>query len=119
MYDQRRMGGPLSKVSVGGGVWRIKWHPSCWEEEDGGAASREKRGRVLVAAMHGGCRIVDLPSLGGYAGEEEELPASVLSEFNAHESMAYGADWIWFGDDSKGEAAASCSFYDRQAFIWG
>ena len=109
IYDSRKKDEPMTKFTVGGGVWRIKWHPSC-------------RGKMLVAAMHGGCRVVNVPALnsthqnadGGdvYAGGE------VLSEFTAHESMAYGADWLCFDTPSREEVAASCSFYDRRAFLW-
>jgi len=110
IWDVRRMGGgPLAKVDdVGGGVWRIRWHP-------------KDEGRLLVGAMHGGCRVVEVPGLGrdssGGGGEDGGggLEASVVKEFTEHESMAYGADWLLYG---KSEAAASCSFYDRQAFIW-
>ncbi len=110
LYDYRMMNEPLSTVSVGGGVWRIKWHPSTW--------SGESRfcGKLLVAAMHGGCRVVNFPSLNGNLEEYATEEAEILSEFTAHESMAYGADWISFS--SELEAAASCSFYDRKAFIW-
>jgi diphthamide biosynthesis protein 7 len=111
LYDYRKMAEPLSKVPVGGGVWRIKWHPSTWSGES------SCRGKLLVAAMHGGCRIVNFPSLDGGVEEYTAEEADVLSEFTAHESMAYGADWISFGSPEL-EAAASCSFYDRKAFIW-
>ena len=108
---------PLSRVDVGGGVWRVKWHP------------RDK-GRILVGAMHGGCRVVDIPYLSSNSNwrhnennnDVDDVDASrsydmhIKREFVAHESMAYGADWIYL--DGQYEAAASCSFYDRQAFIW-
>ena len=115
LYDYRKMDEPLSKVSVGGGVWRIKWHPSTWS--GGCRESSSCRGKLLVAAMHGGCRVVDFPSLNGGQKEYSTEEACILSEFTAHESMAYGADWISFGSPEL-EAAASCSFYDRKAFIW-
>ncbi|KAL9189625.1 hypothetical protein ACHAXT_009300 [Thalassiosira profunda] len=106
LYDNRKMDRPLAKVGVGGGVWRIKWHP-------GGEAG--DLGKMLVAAMHGGCRVVDIPTLG--STEREEHAVQMLTEFTAHESMAYGADWLWFGAPTS-DAVASCSFYDRQAFLW-
>ena len=105
LYDYRKLAEPLSKVSVGGGVWRIKWHPSTCNVV--GCTENSCYGKVLVAAMHGGCRIVE------FSAKE----AAILSKFTAHESMAYGADWISFGLPEH-EAAASCSFYDRKAFIW-
>jgi len=101
---------PMTKVCVGGGVWRIKWHPSCWDDKS------HDRGKMLVAAMHGGCRVVNLPTLGNQS-DGDDASVETLSEFTAHESMAYGADWVSFGQSSR-EAAASCSFYDRQAFMW-
>lgn len=106
-YDYRKMDQPTSKVHVGGGVWRIKWHPSCYYGN--AEVDITQRGKMLVAAMHGGCRVVNTPILGG------DCDVKILSEFTAHESMAYGADWICSG---KCEVVASCSFYDRQAFIW-
>ena len=108
IYDYRKMDQPMSKVHVGGGVWRIKWHPSCYNREAEGDTSHS--GKMLVAAMHGGCRVVNVPILGGDDGDVE-----IISQFTAHESMAYGADWI---SSDKCEIVASCSFYDRQAFIW-
>jgi len=108
IYDYRKMDQPMSKVHVGGGVWRIKWHPSCYNREEEGDISHS--GKMLVAAMHGGCTVVNVPILGGDDGDVE-----ILSQFTAHESMAYGADWI---SSNKCEVVASCSFYDRQAFIW-
>ena len=109
IYDNRKMDQPMTKVCVGGGVWRIKWHPSCGDDES--------HGKMLVAAMHGGCRVVNVPALNAHSdGDVDNV--EILSKFTAHESMAYGADWVWSGHSSCA-AAASCSFYDRQAFIWG
>jgi len=108
VYDYRKMDQPMSKVHVGGGVWRIKWHPSYYHKVVEGDISHS--GKMLVAAMHGGCRVANVPILGGDDGDVE-----ILSQFTAHESMAYGADWI---SSNKCEVVASCSFYDRQAFIW-
>jgi len=97
IWDMRKLQTPLSKIeSVGGGVWRIKWHP-----EDGT--------KMLIGAMHGGCRLVTVSNL---FDSIEPLSLEVVREFTDHESMAYGADWLC------NHAAASCSFYDRQAFIW-
>lgn len=96
---------PMGRIGVGGGVWRAKWHPMQNE-------------KLLVAAMHGGCRIVNIPCLLNTQLEMNvsECEMNIVKEFIHHKSMAYGADWIHL--DGKYEAAASCSFYDRQAFIW-
>jgi len=110
IYDMRKLSGePLGKVNVGGGVWRIKWHP-------------KDASRMLVASMHGGCRLVDvpnieLPSISSLVSDHTEFKMNIVKEFTEHKSMAYGADWIC-GENGGFESAASCSFYDCQAFIW-
>jgi diphthamide biosynthesis protein 7 len=84
---------------LGGGVWRIQWHP-------------ERDDRMLLAVMHGGCRVVELDP------DDDFKPIlKVVKEFTKHESMAYGADWL-VNDDDTIEAAASCSFYDRACYLW-
>ena len=121
VYDHRKMDMPLWKMGVGGGVWRIKWHPLCWDTTN--TSTKGYYGKMLVAAMHGGCRVLDFEELNSWSekktcddkrGDDE---VKVLSKFTAHESMAYGSDWLWFGQSTI-ESVASCSFYDRQAFLW-
>lgn len=93
---------------VGGGIWRIQWHP----HDDN---------RILLAAMHGGCRILQMSHIVGSSNESESLTVDDVAEFTKHESMAYGADWLVWKDADRGinfEAVASCSFYDRAAYIW-
>ncbi|XP_033109190.1 diphthine methyltransferase-like isoform X2 [Anneissia japonica] len=73
LWDTRQMKSPLSKTSVGGGVWRLKWHPS--------------NGQFLLAAcMHNGFFILDCSSINGE-------PQRVISSYDRHESLAYGVDW--------------------------
>ncbi|KAL7548273.1 hypothetical protein ACHAWF_011565 [Thalassiosira exigua] len=110
IYDHRKLDEPLMKACVGGGVWRIKWHPSCHNDETHGS------GKMLVAAMHGGCCVLNAPTLSAQ-WDGEVGPIEKVSKFTAHESMAYGADWLWF-NKSNSTVAASCSFYDRQIFMW-
>ncbi len=107
IWDMRRVGPgvePLAEVNVGGGVWRIKWHPTIKE-------------RILVGAMHGGCRVVMVPGLNLEEDDgTQSISIEITKDFTGHKSMAYGADWLH--GHNHIEAAASCSFYDRQAFIW-
>jgi diphthamide biosynthesis protein 7 len=106
IFDMRKISGePLANIHVGGGVWRVKWHPT-------------DESRILVGAMHGGCRIVDVPSIVALPNSDDCIidATRITKEFTEHESMAYGADWI--SDEDNYEAAVSCSFYDRKAFIW-
>jgi WD40 repeat protein len=108
---------PVAKVdSCGGGIWRLKWHPA-------------DSTKLLVGAMHGGCRVLDVSI--------DSSSMEILSSFKLHESMAYGADWLPQQtnsisiNDSGGENpfckeqssltsyfAGSCSFYDQHACIW-
>jgi len=108
IWDMRMLseGIPMSKCDdVGGGIWRTKWHP-------------QEKNKMLVAAMHGGCCILDIQNL---VNDESSVDdnignISVKNRFTAHESMAYGADWLYCANQF--DAAASCSFYDRKCFIW-
>ncbi|GKY91953.1 hypothetical protein MPSEU_000166900 [Mayamaea pseudoterrestris] len=134
LYDTRYMK-PLCKSSaLGGGIWRLKWHPL-------------RNDRLLVAAMHGGARVVDFDGLDSYAhasmsenemGSDSPTPAtipessptsssnmisySITKEFCEHKSMCYGADWLVHRqsgrDGPQFEAAATCSFYDKATYLW-
>lgn len=107
LYDVRYLSSrkPLGHSGpLGGGIWRIKWHP--YDDN-----------RILVAAMHGGCRIIQID------GSEETPPLlTATKEFTEHTSMAYGADWLVCNHPSEEsgyfEAAASCSFYDKAVHLW-
>jgi diphthamide biosynthesis protein 7 len=136
LLDMRHTQQPLCRSrKAGGGIWRIKWHP--YNDR-----------RVLVAAMHGGCRVFNVKGFYDYLQQQEQMlptppvplyaPPSILpsassssqdgmyfkltKKFTEHESMAYGADWLVCRHpnhrNSYFEAAASCSFYDRAAFVW-
>jgi WD40 repeat protein len=117
---------PLCHSSkLGGGIWRIKWHPVSDD-------------RLLVGAMHGGCRVLriqgwnDIHEDGGVAANdttggvtvEDSSPRirmKVTKKFTEHESMAYGADWLVCQHPTRNgyfEAAASCSFYDNAVYLW-
>jgi diphthamide biosynthesis protein 7 len=90
----------------GGGIWRIKWHP-------------KNDNRLLLGAMHGGCRVVDLVTNEGGDDEGRSLEMQIHQSFTRHKSMAYGADWL-VGSRPGGliETAASCSFYDKALYVW-
>lgn len=102
-WDSRQMKRPLNSVSVGGGVWRIRFKPRC---ED----------LILVACMYNGFYLLD-----------QNL--QVLSKYTEeHQSICYGADWSYLcsGSNSHGFShlsennsalAATCSFYDRKLCV--
>ncbi len=104
---------PLTEVDVGGGAWRIKWHPSSARKHD-----------LLVASMHDGFKVVrfgpasvdDGPTTpwGGFLG-----PAAIINRKDDHESMAYGADWAHCAPRADGTTIiGGCSFYDLKMSVW-
>ncbi|KAL2227975.1 diphthine methyltransferase homolog isoform X1 [Sesamum indicum] len=101
IWDVRSTSKPVNESSIrlGGGVWRIKHHPST-------------PGLVLTACMHNGFAIVK------FDGNQVQ----VVEQYNKHGSLAYGADWQR-GDVSvvgrkKSPVIATCSFYDRLLHVW-
>lgn len=88
---------------MGGGLWRLKWHPTRPE-------------RLLAAAMHGGFCVVDFDGL----SSDGVRGAETTTTFNGHESLAYGVDWSKGAAGRAGERdlVASCSFYDHLVHVW-
>jgi len=104
LFDTRVPLRPLQEAHVGGGVWRVKWHPSG-----------DRRNDLLVACMHDGFKVIQFdPGLPDVVSTRSQ----VLHRFDRHESLAYGVDWSF---DSRGDdvsLVASCSFYDRTLHLW-
>ncbi|XP_043704271.1 diphthine methyltransferase [Telopea speciosissima] len=103
VWDLRSISKPLNEIAIGlgGGVWRIKQHPSVPD-------------LILAACMHNGFAIVKV----------REESAELVETYVKHDSLAYGADWQR-GESSdksgrgKGSSTvATCSFYDRLLRIW-
>ncbi|KAI8435619.1 hypothetical protein MSG28_003888 [Choristoneura fumiferana] len=90
LWDTRSLKRCVSETPVGGGVWRLKWHPT-------------DPGTVLAACMYGGFRVLGV--------NDPEI--SVLCEYLEHESIAYGADWKF----NQSGLVATCSFYDCSMHI--
>lgn len=101
LFDIRNTSGPFSDIDVGGGAWRVKWHPSSLRKND-----------LLVACMHDGFKVVqyDLNSL-------STMQPNVINRFDEHDSLAYGVDWS-FAPSSPETLIASCSFYDHTLRLW-
>ena len=80
--------------NLGGGIWRMKWHPYT-------------SNRMLVGAMHGGCCVLNFHGTSLDGGRSNDAPVDdgidIYNEhwtmkctkyFQEHESMVYGADWL-------------------------
>ncbi|XP_031778013.1 diphthine methyltransferase [Nasonia vitripennis] len=90
-WDTRQLRRPLGELSLGGGVWRLKWDP------------REAR-LLLAAGMYNGFFVVDC--------DIEQSP-KLVAEYKEHKSIAYGCDWSFAKRDDKELLLATCSFYDH------
>ncbi|XP_065670826.1 diphthine methyltransferase homolog isoform X1 [Hydra vulgaris] len=104
VWDNRYIKTPIVKTNLGGGVWRIKWHPNY-------------DNILLTACMHNGFKIVQYT--------DELNSSTVIHSYNRHSSLAYGIDWLLdYCDCSKlvlkdlSAVIASCSFYDKLLTIW-
>uniref|UniRef100_A0AAY4B7H5 Diphthine methyltransferase n=1 Tax=Denticeps clupeoides TaxID=299321 RepID=A0AAY4B7H5_9TELE len=83
LWDGRKMKGPLSETPLGGGIWRLKWHPS-YEH------------LLLAACMHNDFHILHCRE----AMEGSEGPCPIIASYILHNSLAYGADWSHLSLDS-------------------
>ncbi|KAM9393187.1 diphthine methyltransferase isoform 1-T2 [Pholidichthys leucotaenia] len=76
LWDGRNMQQPLSETSMGGGVWRLKWHPT-------------HEHLLLAACMHNDFHILHCQqAIDGGGGACPAIASYIL-----HSSLAYGADW--------------------------
>ncbi|KAK4058175.1 hypothetical protein OIO90_000914 [Microbotryomycetes sp. JL221] len=117
IFDTRYMKDAVSTFDAGGGIWRLKWHPTQSE-------------RILIASMHDGFKVVDIDSLNNStlnlsvleskSNSQERLnDISLVARFDQHESLAYGVDWSWgLQDVQKRDVITSCSFYDHLMHVW-
>ncbi|KAF9277146.1 Diphthine methyltransferase [Linnemannia elongata] len=98
IWDTRSMRQPLSTTETGGGVWRLKWHPT-------------RKDILLAGCMHNGFHVINY--------SEGWSTGSIGSSFMEHASLAYGTDWSYA--PTKGDElplVASCSFYDHLLHMW-
>ncbi|EDR15594.1 uncharacterized protein LACBIDRAFT_228424 [Laccaria bicolor S238N-H82] len=101
LFDVRKPLIPVSEANVGGGAWRVKWHPSLNRKHD-----------LLVACMHDGCKVI-------HFNHEDFSGGSLSRRFDDHDSMAYGVDWSYGPNLATGESIiGSCSFYDHKLQLW-
>jgi len=102
LFDVRKPLTPLVRADVGGGAWRVKWHPA-----------EDRKNDLLVACMHDGFKIVRF-------GEDFSGDSQIVKRHDEHKSLAYGVDWSYAQPcSSNGETLiGSCSFYDHKMDLW-
>lgn len=106
IWDTRAMRRqPLHEENLGGGVWRLKWHPSA-----------DLPSHLLAACMHNGFHVVKVGLTEALGGQSAEAGAKVVASYHDHESLAYGSDWCY--DDMNRGLVVSCSFYDNALHMW-
>ncbi|KAF9455998.1 WD-40 repeat-containing protein [Collybia nuda] len=102
LFDMRKPLTALAEVNVGGGAWRVKWHPSPSRRDD-----------LLVACMYDGFKVIHFD-----AGKVKK-GGEVVRRCDLHKSLAYGVDWSFGPATHDNETIiGSCSFYDHTLYIW-
>lgn len=97
LWDVRSMKRSVAEVGVGGGVWRVRFHPL-------------NRGLLLLATMYDGFKVVRRQ-----AGSDQ---LSVACHYQGHQSLAYGATWVPSLDNGDEHVAMTSSFYDHSLQLW-
>ncbi|KAH7930977.1 WD40 repeat-like protein [Leucogyrophana mollusca] len=109
LFDMRKPLAPVLQADVGGGAWRVKWHPDA-----------NRKGDLLVACMHDGFKVLKMDVSLEDASAEKTW--EVAQRFDAHTSLAYGVDWSFDSqqglDGRGGTLIGSCSFYDHTLHLW-
>jgi diphthamide biosynthesis protein 7 len=106
---------PVHTVHVGGGAWRVKWHPSAQRSND-----------LLVACMHDGFKVIQMSSEDNISLLDSSAPVEQsVVRFDEHGSLAYGVDWCHRDYRQEGNQQeedstmiGSCSFYDHSLKTW-
>jgi diphthamide biosynthesis protein 7 len=62
--------------------------------------------------MHDGFKVVS------FMLDHDNIHGEVVKRFDAHESLAYGADWSFSPQEDGETLIATCSFYDHKLHLW-
>lgn len=98
IFDRRHAMRPLFEHNAGGGLWRVRWHPTLPSE-------------LLLACMHDGFKVLAI--------DYTSSTCVLRTRYDAHgtEALAYGIDWGKL-DYNNRYFAYSCSFYNHQLRSW-
>jgi len=107
LFDARKPLVPFAHVDVGGGAWRVKWHPSFCRKRD-----------LLVASMQDGFKIVTFDEHSSDGDLPVRNSGRLIRRFDEHTSLAYGVDWSFALFTNHDTIIGSCSFYDHTLHLW-
>lgn len=115
----------MAQAATGGGVWRLKWHPSA-----------DRPDSVAAACMRAGVQLFDVVR-GGGEGEDGALlcarsPSAAHRlaaagpgllrrvQYMGHgdETLSYGCDWVPGASPEGADVLATCSFYNHEFRVW-
>ena len=73
--------------------------------------------------MHDGFKVVRIDSalitdLGNVRATDDGEGCEVVTRFDGHTSLAYGADWSRLQADEGENLVGTCSFYDHTMHVW-
>ncbi|EAL72439.1 WD40 repeat-containing protein [Dictyostelium discoideum AX4] len=103
IWDLKSLKQPIITTdSLGGGIWRIKWHPF-------------QKNKLVTACMGGGFHILstDPENINDFSTLQIEQ-----SYNGPHKSIAYGVDWSFNKNNFDKQFIGCCSFYDKCLSIW-
>lgn len=92
--------------NLGGGVWRLDLVSICDDDKN-------TKIRVLASCMHAGARLLELEVQNG-----ETWSCKALAQFEEHESMNYGSDFMREAVEGDEMKFISTSFYDKRLCLW-
>ncbi|EGD74152.1 hypothetical protein PTSG_06161 [Salpingoeca rosetta] len=124
LWDTRSFKTPLAEVHTGGGLWRLKWHPS-------------NPRLLLCAGMHAGFQVLAVD-------DEDAGQADIVCNYDTNGELAYGASWFGCpsiatkhdhdndaashdddgsngggdGDDALVDLVGTCTFYNAELQLW-
>ena len=143
LWDTRSLRAPIAECDIGGGLWRLKWHP-------------HDPTLLLAAGMHGGFHVLRADGVatgggggggggggeGGTASRRTELEdkraqetgvaaaataaatAAIATDLAIEASLdtkgelAYGVDWCAHPATHEQSIIAACTFYNHELNLW-
>lgn len=98
IWDRRAMKRSVTEANLGGGVWRLKFHP-------------HEPTLVLVACMYNGFKVLRI---------DKASALHTIAHYEGHESIGYGAAWLVSDEESVDHElhALTASFYDKSLQLW-